>query len=121
MSDRDALFQAVLHAPDDDAPRLVFADWLDENGEADRAEFIRGFVETIALRPDPFFARAADLYRRAPLRWVEFTAPATLGEWDWDAVGPLEGMEFPGPPPGPISARAGHELPRLRRLKAVGL
>src|SRR5262245_29358875 len=41
MSDRDALFQAILAAPADDAPRLVFADWLDENGDPDRAEFIR--------------------------------------------------------------------------------
>ena len=41
MSDHDALVQAILHAPDDDAPRLVYADWLDEHGDADRAEFIR--------------------------------------------------------------------------------
>src|SRR5262249_46987469 len=26
---------------DDDAPRLVYADWLDENGGPDRAQFIR--------------------------------------------------------------------------------
>ena len=39
--DQRALFQALLDAPDDDAPRLVYADWLEENGEADRAEFIR--------------------------------------------------------------------------------
>jgi Ran GTPase-activating protein (RanGAP) involved in mRNA processing and transport len=44
-----------------------------------------------------------------------------MAGWDWDLVVPLEGLEFPGPPPGPISARPGHELPRLRRLKAVGL
>jgi len=41
MSDHDALVQAILHAPDDDAPRLVYADWLDDHGDADRAEFIR--------------------------------------------------------------------------------
>src|SRR6476619_208277 len=104
MSDHDALVQAILHAPDDDAPRLVYADWLEENGDADRAEFIRvqcrvarlpfydpdyaaltrrtyellvrhrrawripylaarqefrrGFVETVALQPGAFFARA---------------------------------------------------------------
>ncbi|HVK14772.1 MAG TPA: TIGR02996 domain-containing protein [Gemmataceae bacterium] len=32
MSDRDALVRAILEAPDDDAPRLIFADWLEENG-----------------------------------------------------------------------------------------
>src|SRR5262249_25585093 len=31
----------IIANPEDDAPRLVFADWLDENGEADRADFIR--------------------------------------------------------------------------------
>src|SRR5262249_46941289 len=27
--------------PEDDAPRLIFADWIEENGEGNRAEFIR--------------------------------------------------------------------------------
>jgi uncharacterized protein (TIGR02996 family) len=38
----DAAFQrSIFESPDDDAPRLVYADWLDEHGESDRAEFIR--------------------------------------------------------------------------------
>lgn len=41
MNDREALLQGVLDAPDDDAPRLVFADWLEEQGETQRAELIR--------------------------------------------------------------------------------
>jgi uncharacterized protein (TIGR02996 family) len=41
MTQHDALLAAVCAAPDDDLPRLVYADWLDENGDADRAEFIR--------------------------------------------------------------------------------
>ncbi len=43
-TERD-LYQAVLDAPDDDAPRLIFADWLEENGQVDRAEFIRTQIE----------------------------------------------------------------------------
>jgi uncharacterized protein (TIGR02996 family) len=43
--DETALLAAVLAAPDDDAPRLVFADWLEENGEAERAELIRCQIE----------------------------------------------------------------------------
>jgi uncharacterized protein (TIGR02996 family) len=35
------LLRAVLDDPADDAPRLIMADWLDEQGEGDRAEFIR--------------------------------------------------------------------------------
>lgn len=41
MATREMLLQAVLEKPDDDAPRLIFADWLDENGQAEWAEFIR--------------------------------------------------------------------------------
>jgi uncharacterized protein (TIGR02996 family) len=41
MRHADAFLRTVLAAPDDDAPRLIYADWLDEQGECDRAEFIR--------------------------------------------------------------------------------
>src|SRR5258708_31097953 len=41
MNYDQAFLQDVLDAPDDDVPRLVYADWLEDNGEPDRAEFIR--------------------------------------------------------------------------------
>src|SRR5262249_30848402 len=41
MSTSDAFLQAIIDSPDDDASRLVFADWLDDHGQADRAAFIR--------------------------------------------------------------------------------
>jgi uncharacterized protein (TIGR02996 family) len=41
MTTRDALLAAIRADPADDTVRLVFADWLEENGEPDRAEFIR--------------------------------------------------------------------------------
>jgi len=42
---REALYRAILDNPDDDSPRLVFADWLEENGEVARADFIRIQIE----------------------------------------------------------------------------
>jgi len=36
-----AFLEAILADPDDDSPRLIYADWLDECGDSDRAEFIR--------------------------------------------------------------------------------
>jgi uncharacterized protein (TIGR02996 family) len=45
MPEVDAFLATVLEHPDDDAPRLVFADWLEEHGESDRAEFIRVQIE----------------------------------------------------------------------------
>lgn len=38
---KESLMRAVLDNPDDDAPRLILADWLDENGDSERAELIR--------------------------------------------------------------------------------
>jgi uncharacterized protein (TIGR02996 family) len=40
----DAFFSDILANPEDDTPRLVYADWLDENGDVDRAEFIRAQI-----------------------------------------------------------------------------
>src|SRR5215468_4094431 len=40
-----ALWSAILANPLDDTPRLVYADWLQEHGEEERAEFIRVQIE----------------------------------------------------------------------------
>jgi uncharacterized protein (TIGR02996 family) len=40
-ADRDGLLRAILDHPDDDTPRLVYADWLEEHGDAKQAHFIR--------------------------------------------------------------------------------
>lgn len=37
----DSFLPAILASPADDFPRLVFADWLEENGQPERGEFIR--------------------------------------------------------------------------------
>jgi uncharacterized protein (TIGR02996 family) len=46
------LLDAVLADPGDDAPRLVYADWLDEHDQPERAEFIRLQIE-LARQPRP--------------------------------------------------------------------
>lgn len=43
--EESALVRQILTRPADDTPRLVYADWLDEHDQADRAEFIRMSVE----------------------------------------------------------------------------
>lgn len=55
MNERDSLLSAVRSQPDDDLPRLVFADWLEESGhpaEAARAAFIRTQIDLAALPAD---------------------------------------------------------------------
>jgi uncharacterized protein (TIGR02996 family) len=52
MGERRALMSAIIANPDDDTPRLVFADWLDEHGDKHdqaRAELIRLQVEAARL------------------------------------------------------------------------
>lgn len=40
MTPDEAFLEAILEAPDDDTPRLIYADWLEEHGDP-RGEFIR--------------------------------------------------------------------------------
>jgi uncharacterized protein (TIGR02996 family) len=57
-----SLLAAAKDAPDDDAPRLVLADWLEEqNGEADRAwgELVRNEVQLQRAERDDRRCRAA--------------------------------------------------------------
>src|SRR5436190_8044620 len=65
MSERQALLDAIAQAPDDDAVRLVFADWLDDHGEADRAAFIR--LQCDALGRPPWCPERRWLFWRAEL------------------------------------------------------
>ena len=65
--DNKALYQftrRVLENPEDDTVRLVFADWLDENDQSARAEFIRTQIE-IAKHPgrcDAFMYSCHELF-----------------------------------------------------------
>ncbi len=67
MSTLDALRQAVLANPDDDLPRLVFADYLEENGDGERAAFIRAQVE---LAKAPEYEPFAVLCKTRNQEWV---------------------------------------------------
>jgi uncharacterized protein (TIGR02996 family) len=52
MSMTDAFLQSICDDPDDDTPRLIYADWLEEHGtaaEIDRASFIRLQIEAHRL------------------------------------------------------------------------
>ncbi|HZY86359.1 MAG TPA: TIGR02996 domain-containing protein [Gemmataceae bacterium] len=61
-SEQEAFLADVIEHPDDDAPRLVYADWLDDHGDADRAEFIRLQCEVAKL--EQWDARRPELLRR---------------------------------------------------------
>jgi uncharacterized protein (TIGR02996 family) len=101
MTDREALIAAVAAAPADDLPRLVFADWLEENGDPTQAAFIRGHVALARLPP-----RAANREKLAE----ELRAAAVRHAAGW--VAPVCAAFGQPPPDWPPAPAAGW----LRRL-----
>src|SRR5262249_15379111 len=76
MSPEQAFLQAVVANPDDDGPRLVYADWLEEQGRGERAEVIRGQIELARLPEghpgrEPLSRREQELLE---LHWKEWQA-----------------------------------------------
>jgi uncharacterized protein (TIGR02996 family) len=63
--------QAICEDPDDDAHRLIYADWLDDHGDADRAEFIRLQCALAAMddEDEVMEAREAELLRQHGDAW----------------------------------------------------
>src|SRR5262249_35144606 len=62
MTSEANFLAAIRENPDDDAVRLIFADWLEDQGDTGRAEFIRVQVERATLCPEE--PRAEDLRDR---------------------------------------------------------
>src|SRR5437588_11228665 len=81
MHDRHGFINAILANPEDDALRLIYADWLEERGDpadAARAEFIRAQAELFSLADDdprrPLLEdREHELLAEHESRW--------LGDW----------------------------------------
>jgi uncharacterized protein (TIGR02996 family) len=90
MNQDEAFLQAIRAEPDDDAVRLIYADWLEEHGGASaqaRAEFIRVQCRLARLnRTDPHFPvlqqREGKLLRENWRAWIEPLADA-MRELRW--------------------------------------
>ncbi len=72
MTDHDAIVRAICDHPDDDTPRLIYADFLEENGELDRAGFVRAQVE---LARTPAWEPFAVLCRHRQRSWSDHGDP----------------------------------------------
>jgi uncharacterized protein (TIGR02996 family) len=68
MSDEAALLAAILAHPDEDTPRLVYADWLTEHGQPERAEFIR--LQCAVGVDEAAEERALELEERNRGKWL---------------------------------------------------
>lgn len=68
----DDWLDACASEPDDDLRRLVFADWLEENGDPDWAEFIRLEVGlSRGAEHDPETAdRVSAMLKKHRTRWI---------------------------------------------------
>jgi uncharacterized protein (TIGR02996 family) len=150
MTDRDALLAAILADPDDNTARLVYADWLQENGQTERAEFIRAQIEAAGAEPFGVQARQAnqratkllDVHRTSWIRhlhggfaeWPRFErgfvahlsvepggfVPRADALFDAEPVQSLKLFRFAGTG-GPVPFRPLFELPRLRQLRRLEL
>jgi uncharacterized protein (TIGR02996 family) len=121
-----ALLAAVVADAEDDAPRLVYADWLEEHGDPDRAEFIRNqcalfdkspagpdYVDLIERKPEVLAALwRRDLAPKLPAA-VEFL-DNLLYEDDDSAVGYQRGFPYFARPP---VMRLGAGARAARRLR----
>lgn len=84
MNEERGFIDSIRNDPDDDTPRLIYADWLEERDRTDQANFIRAQCELALLRPLVVLetARAnvtykevlSDAYRNYPL---DFTYQVT--------------------------------------------
>src|SRR5262245_32687722 len=121
MTERDHFLAAIRANPDDDGVRLVYADWLEEHGDSERAEFIRGQIllaglddedprwGALARRSDWLLARHGAEWaargpapggrrvgsRRGHLEYIHCTAHAFISRGGgWAAAAPVRGVSL---------------------------
>lgn len=86
MTHEEAFIQAIREAPSDDAPRLIYADWLEEQGQADRAEFIRVQCRLARLTEEGTQKSIVSVQAEELLRkhWDEWVGPlrTIVGPWN---------------------------------------
>jgi uncharacterized protein (TIGR02996 family) len=84
-TDRDALRNAILAHPDEDTPRLIFADLLDEEGEHAWAARIRDAIETHRRESRDDWAALLTPYLNDWWHDFEHPKPVPPAEW-WSLI-----------------------------------
>ena len=95
MTDGDALLAAIIANPDDDTPRLIYADWLQENGDEDRAEFIRLQLERAQFSPSRWVAPVLTSDNRIRYQQLRRRESDLLGRHRKDWLRPFKAL-MPG-------------------------
>jgi uncharacterized protein (TIGR02996 family) len=90
MTDDQALLRAVLANPEDDALRLVYADWLDERGDP-RGEYLRVDLELATGTRGPRYirlmSRGRELREKLDKAWVVAVSRGPTGTMKWFDLG----------------------------------
>jgi uncharacterized protein (TIGR02996 family) len=81
MNEESGFLDALIENPRDRTTRLVYADWLDDRGESDRASFLRLWVEILDVpkvgpKRDPdllrsLFSRLREMESGLDSSWIE--------------------------------------------------
>ncbi|MCE9567771.1 MAG: TIGR02996 domain-containing protein [Planctomycetes bacterium] len=95
MTDGDALLREIIASPGDDLLRLIYADWLDEAGEAERAALIRVQIALTHKRTrdlltteQQLLGPVGDRVWQRRREWalpasVQLRWPTDVGGWEW--------------------------------------
>jgi uncharacterized protein (TIGR02996 family) len=114
VNDELALLAAIRENPDEDTPRLMYADWLDEHGRGKRAAFIRNDVER-------YRCEHADTPAAALGAFLESVGSFGAAWLDWSARDPeLNRFNKLAARPGPVAGRPtpkSEHLPKTRSVK----
>jgi len=137
------LLADIIDNPDDDVPRRIYADWLEDNGQPERAEFIRLVLDLAAMAADsPALARmklrcktlyhehhkdwSRDIdrlvrhrtYKRGMIEWVHLTGwQYVAGAGEMSARAPIREVSLCNP----VGVRELASLSHLRRVKSLDL
>src|SRR5262245_54845051 len=80
MTKEDDFLAHICEQPEDDTPRLIYADWLEDHGNHARAEFIRSQIELARLTSDSprrrqLAAQARELLSKHGKKWTAVVRP----------------------------------------------
>ena len=82
---RLSLLHGVIDNPSDSVRKLVFADWLDDEGKPDQAYAFR-WVAGLGLHPRVTPARGWSSWRKIPAKPPRFLLPHFLPRVVWDEL-----------------------------------
>jgi uncharacterized protein (TIGR02996 family) len=76
MTHHAGFLQDIIEHPEEDALRLIYADWLEDNGDPDRARFIRVSIERGHDNAQGEFRRVNDRHSAPGKEWQAWGLPA---------------------------------------------